>query len=932
MFSGAAIGLYTSTNPFATSPAGSLAVADNVIFTSPSVLEPMRGKSVLGNSTFGTSASRADQVTFYGATIMIAYDQTKVARIPNPGDPFLDFTDVFIPPSTNRMRFVGAVRSVFFNTTQGLRTWDGEDEPTFSGCPQGLNITAVNTSNDGWQSPDTAVAYRFTIAFKDRFGRIVEGAPSGRAVLRNLLTVAPGFLIHNGGGATTVNATVDGAQTPHNLQVGDTVILTPGEANFAPGPYVVTVVTDAYHFVYDDGVPQAFSVSNTLLQSFNITRSSNVTCYYPVDPNADPVTEDNFLRVYRSFETEAASDTPDDDVYQCYESAFLTPTDIAAGFLTFNDVCPELALGAGLYTNPNGGDGTLAANFQPPVSHDVEYFNGQMFFANTTNKESIQVTLIGVGAPDGLQDGDTFTFIPAGGTIADNVTFYARLAPSTPFVDFQLFDDGDPGWNIERTSRALCQALNDYPSFAAAPVFAYYLSETGIPGRMLFMARRFGDESGFTLYSSRGTAWTPQLPEAIDPAYLVKSDNNRHPAGLFWSKLNEPEAVPLLNFLKVDSDNDPILRAVQFHYRLIVWKTSGIYQLQNQTPYGWQKISEAKLIAPDSIAQLDDRLYGLTDQGVLAVSDNGIVSTSVPIDDALRQLGGPTSLMNLQQKTVGVAYRSLHAYILWTIEQLEDGTFTTENTQAWVYSTLSGGWTQFRGGWGKIRCATIDPEADKLVMGPNDDNHLWVENKTLTNQDYFDLFTVTGNIVAVDGDVITVIPEALADGNIEPGDVLRGNNGDFIVLAVDLTANTVTTLGPTGAEPDDVFIVFKKIVCSVEFNKMTGGQPATMKMFQQASFLFRQNGIRTYSATFSSEIAIAPVAVELTAPGWGTFGWGEAPYGNPAEQIRRVQPLPLGAANCCQLTVGFSTGQALAKFQFLGIDLQLTTDTIANRG
>lgn len=1009
MFSGPPTGLWTSPNPWLTAPAGSLAAADNVIFTAKGVIEPRRGFDE--GATFGSSGSLGDALAFYGTQALLAYDFTRVAYLDDGDAAFTDFLNTFEPNGNNRMRFEPAARSMFFNPNDGIKVWDGVGNPSLAsaaievgitfafdggsgtlaspflvtntttgghatavagvtgatgdlyaktstvvgtftnnnaltgsggwaadvngnslpayigtsalagwaagqvvtgrtsgatgtivlnvslgssraltlsgvtgtfvnetidlsngvlgqpyaaGCPQPLDIVAVNNGDDGWQPIDTAVAYRSTICRKDAFGRVVEGPPSGRTVVRNgPLSVQPGFLIHAGGGSQIVTATaVGGAQSPHNLNPGDVVTLGPGEANFAAGPYTVLTVPTEFTFTYDDGVPQAVSVFNTLEQFFSIARSNDLTCYFP-----DDVDTNNFLRVYRSETTDLASIAPSDELYQCYESPFLSAVDIAAGFYSFTDVTPESVLEVPLYTNSNSGDGTLAANYRPALAEDIVYWSNRMWYLNSTSLEAATLTLIGIGSPDGLQDGDTVVFIPTGGTIIDAAVFTARTTVTVPLTEFQIFSDADPAYNIERTAAALCRVVNDYQHFTDGSVYAYNISsEAGSPGKILFQARDFvvdadGHGPGFSVYSSRATAWTPQLPDPTTPAFApLASDNNRHAARLWYSKLGQPEAVPLLNYEQVDADNSPGLRVFPLNYRLLVFKTDGVYFVPNTFPPTLQKLSDEVLIAPDSVQRLGDSVYFLSDRGLMVVDDSGVREVGKPIDLTLSGLNEPSALATVAERSFGLAYRSEDLYSLFLPLRIDDAV-TDDTAIGYAHCRKGDGFTRaFMFG---IRCGTIGPDGN-MVVAPIGDNRLWLERKSLTLADYYDI-----------------------------GDVAY--------------------------------------TCRVTFNPFTGGEPAVTKMAQQASFLFRENSVPILSTEFASEMHPAAVTVDLDNGGWGDPPWGQTPWGDNAPPLRRVQPLPVEVADSCQLSVGFSANCEGSKFVFLGIDIDANVDTKQSR-
>lgn len=828
------------------------------------------------------------------------------------------------------------------NTTD--RAWG---QPRAAGNPQGLNITYTQDALPGpgpWMDSDSAVAYRFTIASKDAFGRLIEGPPSGRVTVKNSPMVIPiGDMARNGSGTALVTS------FGHGLHVGDVVTLSPGEANFPAGQYAVTLVPNVNVFEF---ALVGASATSTIEETFTATRENTLTLWLPVDNPGDPITNANYLKVYRSPESTTADIAPSVELFQCYESPFLTDTDISNGYFTFTDVTPEgaLPLDKPLYTNPNSGNGILDSNYQPPIALDIAYFSNRMWYANTTDKHRVQISLIGTDAPDGIQAGDYFAIRPAlqveeNPFVTTGYLLLTAVAEGTvPINDqFVVYTSGDPGFNIERTAQSLCQAINI--SNDNEMLYAYYLSnDETAPGLFLLQAREFGTEHGFTVFSDRGTAFTPQLTAVSDvltTTYTINSDDNRHPAGLYYSKLGQPEAVPLLNFQGTDaanlahpagSDNDAILRIFPLNYRLIIFKTDGIYFCTNAIPFTLQKMSEYRLTAPDSLALLDDRIYALTDQGVVVVSDSGVQQISVPIDDALTKLGGPTSLTNLKQRSIGVAYRSARQYILWVIGATENNVgemvYTSDNAQAFVYSKLSGGFTRYTFG---ARSAAIDTVNDKLIVAPTNDNEIWAENKTFTTSDYIDLVAATGTVVAISGDVLTVTENV----GVTVGDVIVNENSRYLVSAVSapgVSPKTITTLGATTWAVSDAYTVYQAIPTTVTFNDLTGGEPAVMKMSQQCSFLFRKNGVWDTVSQFASEINPDQLQVELFSDAWGSFAWGEIPYGGVPKRINRIQPLPVGAGDCCQLSVGFTTRQAFAKFEFLGIDAVTRPDTEANRG
>lgn len=919
MFRGPARGLWFSPNPFSQTPDGTLKTADNVRFTDAGVIEPRRGFRTYGPG-FGTVDSRADQLVSYGSSFLLAYDFSAVSLF--TGISFNDFSAFYGPVGTNRLRFEGAARTMFFNPASGLQAWDGVGfggEPVPAGCPQGLSATAANNSADGWQDADTAVAYRFTICRKDAFGRVIEGPPSGRVTIGNWTYTAVIGAISRAG--TNVHGVFTNPQSPtgapatpgdQDFAVGDVVILSPGEAGF-PGGAKTLVDADGTGL---DWTEAGAAVTNTVAQTVGATRSVDLRLFLPGE-----LTTQNFIRVYRSFMTARAVDTPSDELFQVYESPFLDASDISNGYIDVHDTAPESTLDNPLYTNANTGDGALAARNVAPAALDIVYWGNRMWFANTVGKQSLVLTVLGTGSPDGVQAGDTLRVVL--GTM--DVTLTA-ISPGVPSANqFIAYTAADPGLNIQRTAQGIVAAFNASADNTA--MYAYYVSEEGgLPGSIRFESRLPGTSAAvFNLYSSRSTAWQPALPTFVSPGWEIVSDDNAHPAGLSYSLLGIPDAVPPANSLLINSDNDATLRIFPLHYRLLIFKTDGIYTCTNVLPFEVQKLSAYVLASPDSVCVLEDRVYALSTQGWITISDSGVEDVGDAIDTVYRALESPSVIDATAERTFGLTYRSEHQVMIWSPEQNDDGTFTDDNAQAFVYSTKAQGFTRYPFG---VRCGVVDPNTNSMVVAPTDSNQLWIELKAMTDLDFTDLPAFLGPPSAVSGEAITF--DAAIVATISVGDALRVSEAYYRVTAASGT--TVTTDGATGWTTGSSITHYPAISTELVFNKFTGGTPADLKMMLQSSLLWRRQGVHDLVASFSSEIQTDPIEVASPTAGWGEFRWGHQAWGSPTRQLMRYEPLPTQVANCAQLEVGFSTSQALTKFEFLGVDVAKKKDSEMNRG
>lgn len=110
----------------------------------------------------------------------------------------------------------------------------------------------------------------------------------------------------------------------------------------------------------------------------------------------DTITTDYFLQVYRSDFTANLDSEPSDQLQLVIE-VYPTSGEISAKKITVLDNTPNALKGADLYTNASQ-EGIANANNQPPVALDMDVYKTCAFYANTRQKQSIEVSLIGVNS------------------------------------------------------------------------------------------------------------------------------------------------------------------------------------------------------------------------------------------------------------------------------------------------------------------------------------------------------------------------------------------------------------------------------------------------------------------------------------------------------------------------------------------------------
>ncbi len=228
----------------------------------------------------------------------------------------------------------------------------------------------------------------------------------------------------------------------------------------------------------------------------------------------------------------------------------------------------------------------------------------------------------------------------------------------------------------------------------------------------------------------------------------VSSSNDSKPNRLYYSKLQQPEAVPLLNYFDVGSESHAILRIFPLRDSLFVFKKDGLYRVSGETtPFSLSLFdSSCILLAPDTLDVANNILFGWTKQGIAAVTEGGVSIISSQIDSDIMQFQS-SNYPNFINAAFGLGYESDSAYLVWCPALPADEV----GTICYRYDNLSQTWTTFDK---TNTCGVINPEDDKMYLGAGDTNYLEQERKSFARTDFTDRrhdFTLSSGDYVNDG-------------------------------------------------------------------------------------------------------------------------------------------------------------------------------------
>lgn len=646
--------------------------------------------------------------------------------------------------------------------------------------------------------------------------------------------------------------------------------------------------------------------------------SANVTLTFQVPKEIQAAPANFFYQVYRGSASVDLATEPDDEMSLTYEEVFA-----GGATVVIVDQTPSSLLGAALYTN-QGQDGILQANYRPPWATDICLFKQYAFYANTRSLQTAPLTLIVAGAlngTDALIPGDTVTFTESqvGGT---SFTLTATAgANNLALGQFTVSNTGNPGYDLQITASNIALVSNGY----ASNVFltGYYISsDTDLPGKLSF-SRLDLVADAFTITSSRANCWEQALP--------ATSVNDARPNRIYYSKFNQPEAVPLVNYVEVGSANQPINRIIPLRDGVMVLKQDGVFRISNAAPpFNITPIDyNIRILADNTAAELDNSVYFLSDQGVVALSDSDAKIMSFVLDKTIIENTSPELFPNLQEVAWGIAYQSARKYILFMPLLSTD----TQSQQQYVYNHLTEVWTRWTLG---ATCGVVLKSDGKLYLGSKVgtapgalDSYVYQERKSFTRADYADnQYTATNTTV---GSVTTiVINNPLLPPNVallEGWTVLQAASGASAKIVSSTVGLTQTTLVLDAEQvwAAGALIVYTPVYSTVETIQLDCQDPGMNKQFTEIVYMFTEQGFTTLDARISSNTAGIPVLDILTPTirgGWGVDPWGTSPWGgslNGQGKIRRYVPQAIQRAGW--LYVNISNAEAFTTFGWSGAQL-----------
>lgn len=918
-----AAGLQTQPNNLGEVPPGSLLVADNIVIDREGVIQSRRGINQFVNPITAVAATPSGTITYgtpsNGSTIIITNFPLESSTI--------TFTKVAGTPGANQFSTLAELTALF-NALDYLSATDN-----------GTVITLVCSADAGSAFNSTTITGTSSyVALSRTFSGGIGGLIGNQQMFEydeRLVAYNSGTLAYQNSSGSTSFTSITGTYTPpffaeldsnsvirsfipnQNMYLSTETglkrfVFSASALNNAGGlsaldgngsttgasGWMADNTAVAYRMVWSFDDPFATPIVGAPSQRVIVTNSSggtrdaSLTFTIPAG-----VTTSMTYKIYRSSMSASSSTEPDDELKLVITDS-PTSGEISAKLFTVTDSTPDSLRGEDLYTN-SGQQGIAQANEVPPISLDMCLFKGYALYANTQVRQKFFLTMLSVGAPDGIVNDDTVTIA--------GVAYTGKAAETIASAQFKVTTGLTPAENIDATARSLVRVINRYTG--TTQVYALYASGFGdLPGQIVIFERTLGGGT-FTVATSRTTAWSPVLPGT--------SSADRKLNGLYWSKPQQPEAVPLVNNITVGSANSPIQRIIALRDSVIIFKPEGVFRLTGESaPFVVNLLDDTiHLIGANTCASLNNQIFCLTNQFVVAVSETSVAIVSRPIEKDLQRLLTADFLESvlIDVALFGIGYETDRKYIL----ALPSEEMDLRANQYYVYNTVTQTWTRW----------TLPSEMSHAIVNSFDDKVYWIGDEVYQERKDFDLtdysdFQYTKTIVSVDGTLV----ELSNTTNIEVGSKLSQSDSVFATVE-EIVDGTFVIVDREQDWAISTVTVYSPISIAVQYAPIHAGSPAIQKIFQEFTCFFDEANFNELAFTFTTDFYKAGDTVTVIPVDDGGFGilpFGVQPWG---DSIKSLQPIrsffTRNTTRARWMNVLIEHSEAQSQFALEGISIQL---------
>ncbi len=939
-------GLFLSPNLLSGAPEGAMSVCDNIVIDYDNLAQSRRGYNF-----YGTELDPSINALFnYDRSLLVSYSN-KLAYDSDDAGTWVPYSGTYSDPGSDyKMRSLEANKNFYFTTSEGIKKLDSlTSTPISAGAPRALDGTGTATGATGFLPNNDAVAYRILWGYRDENNNLILGAPSARVIVINVSgTTADVALTFNipdeittswfyqlyrspTSGSTTVEPSdelqqVDEGNPTAGMITAKVLTVTDSLPSDLRGTSLYT--NDSQEGIVNANLPPPYARDMTLFKGHVFYAYTKQKQNYNTTLLGTDIPNGIGYYVDASTGTTLGSPTL---------ATIASTTDLRIGMRVKGTGIPASTY---ILAIPSGTTVTMTKNATATASVSVEFndvvrIGDQEYYAATASVAADREFLCTVGGlPAEDIDATTLSLVDIINRNPSNTLYYAyatsgynELPGKIQFEErgiggdaFIMTSTASGAWSPRLPADKLISA-----NTLANPTVVTSVAHGLTTGNSIFIRNSNStpviDGTRIVTVLSADTFSVPvnvtvagTFATWLLTSELQTSQNDEAPNRVQISKLQQPEAVTIFAYLDCGSANFPIKRILSLKDSVFVLKDDGIFRITGYDLASFQVTlfdNTVQLIANDSAVTLVNQIYCFTDQGIVAISDNGVAVISRPIENELLRLSS-SLFPSFSAATFAVGYESDRKYILFTVSDEAD----TYATQAFVYNVFTVSWTR----WDLTKNAGIVNSRDnKLYFGDPLNDFVYKERKDYTRLDYADeSYDVA--IVSYTEDEITLSSTTV----VSAGMTIKQDSVESVVLSVD--SGTVITVADQKVWAVGAAEVFTPIANELKWLPEDATNPGVIKHFQECTIIFKEAGFRRIDMSFTSDLSTSIEYSELlpkSAGGWGRFPWGEISWGSEAAQSQVIRTyVPREKAWAVWLNIGLLLDQSFQSLSLEGISVQ----------
>jgi hypothetical protein len=966
-------GLFTTPSDLSAVPEGAMERAENIVIDAPDKGTPRRGFDDYG-SNFGASSARAKKIFFFGSTLFVHHG-TSLSYSTSKGAAFTTYSGSFSEPESGQnMTTAQMNRNLYFTTSDGVKKIDSLAlQPKAVGVPKAIHFdVGLNSAAGGFLVNNYSVACRVVWAYRDTNGNLIMGAPSQVQIIKNTSggNKNVDFIVYIPSGITASHfmqiyrSVATTAATP-SLEMALIYERVPSAAELTAGIMGKTLAGSVVNAsgtditdIADDAIRGAFLYSSPSMGGSVVANDQpplakvigryksylmylNTVSKYRLQISLlgtgttgttlkidDTITIGSLTYTAKSaenvgarqFKVTTSSGLASEDIrLTCLSLCKVVNQDASAivygfylsdalttpGQLLFEERGIGSSSGFGIWTS-------VAGAFSPSTLSATQSYTAQTGGNTITPGASIpendDTVILSGNTAGGLSDGVVY-WVHNGASTTFQLSRHrgslsVTISDLTDLITFSGFSptNGDIVTFTTVEGAPLASATTYYVVNASGSSCKLSLTSGG--AAINITAAGSGTLKITVPVTSNGSG-TLRMP--------VPAKNETSLNRMYWSKSEQPEAVPLLNYRDIGSADKKILIAMQLRESFIVLKEDGCYRVSQEAPFQVDLIdSTQQLIGPDTAVVLNNGIYALTSQGIIVITEGGAQVIDLSIEKDILSLFG-SSIDTIRRVAFAVAYETDRKYILFLPSNASD----TFCQQAIVYNTFTRAWTRWTL---KKTCGIVHPSADRLILGSSIVNSLDYERKKFDFSDYVD-YASTQTINSQTGSTIQIT----GTDTISIGDLIYQSDTVYsFVQGIDPITGDVTLLDPVVFTPGSCR-VYSAIQTAIKWTVQVAESPAILKHFSELVLYYKRFYPGIAYGNFSSDLAPGVTTVELRgdteSAGWGLFGWGMGPWGgdNYRKPLRIL--VPREQQRCSQLSIEITHAYAFGDWELQGLSL-----------